>query len=56
MKGGKWALGLAVLLAVKGTGVLPRGRGVEERKLVTALAGGGLALLAAPPLRRALKR
>ena len=41
MKGGKWALGLAVLLAVKGTGVLPRGRGVEERKLVTALAVDG---------------
>ena len=41
MKGGKWALALAVLLAAKGAGVLPQSREPEERKLVAALAVDG---------------
>ena len=38
MKKGLWALALVALLAVKGTGLLPQSRGLEEWKLVTALA------------------
>lgn len=41
MKNGKWVLLLALLLAARGTGLLPAGRGLEERKLVTALAVDG---------------
>lgn len=43
MRGGKWALALVFLLALKGTGVLPQGREMEQRKLISALAvdGGG---------------
>ena len=41
MKNGKWALLLALLLAAKGSGLLPQGRGLEERRLVTALAVDG---------------
>lgn len=41
MKGGKWVLVLAVLLAAKGADVLPKSREPEERKLVTALAVDG---------------
>lgn len=41
MKGNKWALVLAILLAAKGAGILPQSREPEERKLVTALAVDG---------------
>ena len=41
MKGGRWALALAALLAVRGMDLLPWGREPEERKLVTALAVDG---------------
>lgn len=41
MKGSKWALALAALLAVKSAGLLPRGREPEERKLISALAVDG---------------
>ena len=41
MKGSKWALALAVLLAAKGAGVLPQSREPEERKLVAVLAVDG---------------
>jgi len=41
MRTGRWALGLALLLAVKGAGLLPQGRELEERKLVSALAVDG---------------
>lgn len=41
MRGGKWALALVALLALKGTGVLPQGREMEQRKLISALAVDG---------------
>lgn len=41
MKGSKWVLVLAALLAARGAGLLPRAREPEERKLVTALAVDG---------------
>lgn len=41
MKGEKWALALAFLLAAKGAGLLPQGREPEERKLVSTLAVDG---------------
>ena len=41
MKGYRWAVTLAVLLVAKGVGILPQGRELEERKLVTALAVDG---------------
>lgn len=41
MKGHRWALALALLLAAKGAGLLPQGREPEERKLVSALAVDG---------------
>lgn len=37
----RWAVALAALLAVIGAGLLPRSRGLEERKLVSALAVDG---------------
>lgn len=36
-----WVLLLAALLAAKGTGLLPQSRGLEERKLISALAVDG---------------
>lgn len=36
-----WALLLAALLAAKGAGLLPQSRGLEERKLISALAVDG---------------
>lgn len=38
MKGNGWALLLAVVLAARGVGLLPRGREMEELTLVSALA------------------
>ncbi len=41
MRGKKWILALAVLLAAKGAGILPQSRGLEDRKLISALAVDG---------------
>lgn len=41
MKGGKWALLLVLALAVKGAGLLPQGRELEQRQMVAALAVDG---------------
>lgn len=41
MKGSKWVLALAVLLAAKGAGLLPRGHELEGRQLISALAVDG---------------
>ncbi len=41
MKGGRWAILLAALLAAKGAGVLPQSREMEELKLITTLAMDG---------------
>ena len=41
MHGKKWVLILAALLAAKGAGILPQSRGLEERKLISALAVDG---------------
>jgi hypothetical protein len=41
VKGKAWALALALLLAAKGTGVLPRSRELEQRQLITTLAVDG---------------
>lgn len=41
MKGGRWALLLALLLVAQSGGLLPQSRGPEERKLVSALAVDG---------------
>lgn len=37
----KWGLLLAALLVAKGAGILPQSRGLEERKLISALAVDG---------------
>ena len=41
MRGRKWALILVALLMAKGAGLLPQSRGLEERKLISALAVDG---------------
>ena len=41
MKNGKWLALLALLLAARGAGILPQSRGLEERKLISALAVDG---------------
>lgn len=41
MKGAKWMAAVALLLAARGVGMLPRGREIEERKLISALAVDG---------------
>lgn len=41
MKGRSWAAVFLALLAAKGAGILPKGREMEEQKLVTALALDG---------------